>query len=656
MKWSNWKSRGLRRSNRWPHGRLYRPALEQLEDRQLLSFTPTSVLTYHNDLARTGQNLTETTLTPGNVTAGSFGKLFSYQVDGQVYAQPLYVPGVTLGNGSTHDVVYVATEHDGLYALDANGGGVLWQNSYIDPAHGIDTVKNTDVNCGQIAPELGITGTPVIDPDSGIMYFVVQFKVTTPPAVTYHQQLHAVDITTGADVLDPVEIQASVPGTGDGGSTVDFRPKAYKERAGLVLSNGIVYTSWASHCDITPSHGWVIGYDASSLNQTSVFNTSPNGQLNTIWQGNGSLAVDPNGNLYFETGNGSAGPDRGNYDEAFVNLSTANNQLGVADYFIPSNFADLDRADRDIGSGAPIVLPDQPGDHPHLLVGGGKDGRIFLMDRDNMGGLNNPPDGPDLVVQTVPNALSGGSWDTPAYFDAGDPNGPFIYYVGNGDFAKAFQLTNGLLTTSPTSQSATRFSGSFGATPIISANGTENGILWAIENRSGNLTLHAYDATDLTNELYNSNQMDGDRLGAGVKFNSPIVADGKVFVPTSNSIEIFGLLGGSPHSGHSSYHFTHGVRAAHSPALILTPAVVDPLRNASGQGRVQNPEIPAAPLLGNGPTGADLFRLVSINNSSVTGAAALTIQSPPVQDAARGVEDATVLDQTFALELPGNTL
>jgi hypothetical protein len=530
--------------------------IETFEDRIVLS---ADVLTYHNDLGRTGANLNETILTPYNVNSTSFGKLFSYNVDGQVYASPLYKSNVFIPGQGTFNVVYIATEHDSVYAFDADsntsgpsGNGLLWHDSFLGP--GIVTFSTADAyGCTQITPEIGITATPVIDPTTNTMYVVAQTKETVP-TTTYHQKLHALDIATGAEKFGgPVEITASVPGTGDGGSVVTFNPRDYKERAGLVLVNGVVYTSWASHCDINPSstdraHGWVIAYDAATLAQTSIFCTSPNGNLDTIWQGNGSLAVDADGNLYFETGNGSAGPSTGNYDEAFVKLSTSGG-LSVADYFIPANYAALDAADQDIGSGAPIALPDQPGAHAHLLVGAGKDGRIFVINRDNMGGLNNPPTGPNLIVQELPNGtVSGGSWDTPAYFDAGSDGNRWIYYAGNNDFLKAFRLSNGMLSTTPSSQSATRFPPQYGATPIVSANGTNDGIVWAIAE-GGTAVLHAYDALNLGHELYNSSQAGTrDQLTQGVKFFTPTVADGKVFVATTNSTDtlntltIFGLF------------------------------------------------------------------------------------------------------------------
>ena len=618
MNWNRWKLHPVRRSsshrdatNRW------RPRVESLESRELLSFRPTNVVTYHNDLLRTGADLTETILRPHNVQPGKFGRLYSYPVDGQIYATPLYMSGLTFPDGSVHNTVFVATEHDSVYAFDANGGGLLWQTPFIDPTNGITPFSQSDaLGCGQITPELGVTATPVIDPNTGIMYVVDQFKQVVGGNTTYHQQLHALDITTGYDVLSPVEITGSV--INDSGRTVNFDPHYYKERAALTLVNGVLYTAWASHCDITPSNGWVMGYDPSSLTQLSVFNTSPNGSLDTIWQGNGGLASDGTA-LYFETGNGTNILGHGDdYSEAFMKLDLSDGQT-VDDYFIPANFQALDSADRDIGSGAPIALPDQPGDHPHLLVGGGKDGRIFLMDRDNMGKLNNPPNGPDLVLQTVPNALSGGSWDTPAYFDAGDPNGPFIYYVGNGDRAKAFQLQNGLLTTSPTSQSPTAFSGSYGASPIVTANHTKHGIVWALENRGGNLVLHAYDATNLGNELYNSNNnvVPNDRMGAGVKFATPSAADGKVFVPTASSLEIFGLFRYPGASGVSDPGDDGTDAVPLNPGL--TPAVVAGLVNAPDVSRsvvLPTPVLAHVPDLG---INANLTTRVQADTGSVAG-------------------------------------
>jgi hypothetical protein len=543
--------RGRTRSPRRPQSRpTYRARLEPLEDRVVPSV---DVLTYHNDLSRDGANLGETVLTPSNVSSTNFGKLFSYSVDGQVYAEPLYKSNVVIPGQGTFNVVFVATEHDSVYAFDADSNttgpshnGLLWKDSFLGT--GITPFSQSDAyGCSQITPEIGITATPVIDGSTGTLYVVAQTKQVVGSTTTYHQKLHALDITTGAEKFGgPVEITASVPGTGDGGTTVTFHAQDYKERPGLVLVGGVVYTSWSSHCDINPSgraaHGWVIGYNASTLAQTSVFCTSPNGNLAPIWEGGGSLAVDGSGNLYFETGNGSSGPSSNNYSEAFVKLSTSGGTLSVADYFIPANYQSLDSSDEDIGSGAPIALPDQPGSHTHLLIGAGKDGRIFVTDRDNMGQLNNPPSGPDNIVQELPGStISGGSWDTPAYFDAGSDGNRWIYYAGSGDHLKAFSLSNGLLSTSPTSQSSASF-GYPGATPVVSANGTSNAIVWAVQQGS-TAVLRAYDALNLATELYDSNQAGTrDQFGSSVKFATPTVAGGKVFVGTTNSLTVFGLL------------------------------------------------------------------------------------------------------------------
>jgi hypothetical protein len=527
--------------------------LELLEDRRLLS---TNVLTYHNDLARDGANLAETTLSPSNVNASTFGLLFSYPVDGQVYAQPLYMANVTLADNSVHNIAFVATENDSVYAFDANdasagpnGNGILWHDSFIDPANGTTTVSRDDVNCGVISPQIGITDTPVIDPTTNIMYFVAATKQTASDGtVSFHQQLHAVDVRTGNEALGgPVEIQAGYLGHGDGGNTLTFDPLGQLERDGLVLAGGVVFTTWTSHCD-HPSHGWVIGYDAHSLQQVAVFNTSPNAGLSTIWSG--TPAVDASGNLFFVTGNGrfpqggDYNPSIGDYPETVLKLSTATGQLTVADYFTPFNENTLDIADQDFGSGQVMLLPDQPGAIPHLLVVAGKEGKIYLIDRDHMGQFD---PNQDNVMQEVPNAILGrGAYDTPTFFDLGTPDNRWIYYAGWGDSLRAFQLfDNGTLSTSSTSQSSNVFDASHGATPSLSANGTTNGIVWAINPSSQSAVLYAYDALDVSNELYDSSQAGArDQLDPGVKFSVPTIADGQVYVGTADTLSIFGLMGG----------------------------------------------------------------------------------------------------------------
>jgi hypothetical protein len=567
---------------------LYRPLLEELESRQLLS---TNVLTSHNDLARTGLNSTETILTPDNVNSTMFGKLYSYPVDGQLYAQPLYVGGVTLPDGSVHDIVYVATEHDSVYAFDANGGGLLWQASFIDPAHGINTFNyQTDAhNCNQITPEIGITATPIISTRLGVMYVVDQYKDTSSGSPVYHQQLHALDITSGADVFgSPVEI------TGTFGSKT-FNPQQYKDRPGLTMVNGVVYTSWSSHCDIGPAPGWMIGYDARTLQQVAVLNTAPTGDLDTLWQGGAAPAVDSNGFIYFETGNGTHGVNNGDYSESFVKVDGT---LTPQDYFAPSNWQNLDNADLDIGSGGPIVLPDQPGNFPHLLVGGGKDGRIFVLNRDDMGQENTNF---DRVVQELPNnTVKGGIWGTIAYFDAGDTR--WIYTAGLGDNLRAFQLTDGLLSTNSISQSSVTFPNK-GATPVVSANGTADSIVWAISNTNP-AVLYAFDALDLSHQLYNSNQVTGDRLDNSVKFAVPTVADGKVFVGTQGAITIFGLRSSGLPGFQGSAVALNGTSFAHSTG---TATLVPATAGSSNGTAATIPALPDPAIgLGSGGTGAQI--------------------------------------------------
>jgi hypothetical protein len=577
--------------------------LEPLEDRRLLS---TDVLTYHNDLTRDGDNLTETTLTPSNVNRNSFGLLFSYPVDGQVYAQPLYMANVTLPDHSVHNMVFVVTENDSAYAFDANnptagpnGNGILWQDSFIDPGNGITPISAADVNCGAINPQIGITDTPVIDPNTGILYFVAATEITAGDGtVSFHQQLHALDIRTGQEALGgPVEIQAAVPGDGDGGHTETFDPEAQLERDGLVLANGVVYTTWASHCDIVPAHGWVIGYDAQTLQQVAVFSTSPNAQLSTLWSG--APAVDSNGNLFFVTGNGEmlhsddSNLSLGDYPDAVLKLSPATGQLSVADFFMPFNEHELDVIDEDLGSGAAMLLPDQPGPIPHLLVVAGKEGTIYLINRDNMGQFD---PNQDNVVQELPSAIGGqGEYGSPAYFDTGTPDGHYIYFGGWGDSLRAFQLfDNGTLSTDSTSQSSNSFDAWHGATPSLSANGTADGIVWAIDANDGNAVLYAYDATNLAHELYDSNQAGTrDQLDGGLQFSVPTIADGQVFVGTADTLSIFGLL---PGGGGAAARKSRLVVPVNSgiDSLLMSLAAPEAPGAVAGQGKAVVPSLSAS--------------------------------------------------------------
>jgi hypothetical protein len=486
-------------------------------------------VTYRSDNARTGQNLHETILTPANVNPSQFGLLFTYPVDGQIHGQPLYVPGVAMGN-QIHNVVFVVTAHDSVYAFDADNplSAPLWQTSFINPTAGVTSVHISDYTCNELFPEVGIVSTPVIDPVRGILYAVA----FTKESGNYLYRLHAVNLATGADLNQQV-IQGAVPGTGDGsdGTNVSFDPFQHKQRAALLLSNGMIYVAFASNCDTPPYHGWLFGYDASTLQPRVLFNDTPNGSDGGIW--NGGPAADLSGNLFLITGNGtfdgSAGHDWG---DSFLRLAA---NLTVLDFFTPFNQSDLAANDLDLGSSSPLLLPDQSTGPAHLLVGGGKEGRIYLVNRDNMGQFQATDD--SRIVQEITGQLASGSegslFTGPAYF-----NGT-VYFGANQDSVKAFSLTNGLLSTSPVAQSPTQY-GYPGGELAISANASANGILWALENGTP-AVLHAYDASNIANELYNSNMNPGDRVGAGVTFAVPTVGNGKVFVGTQDRLFVFGL-------------------------------------------------------------------------------------------------------------------
>jgi len=485
-----------------------------------------SVPTYHNDLARTGQNLNETVLTPASVSSGQFGRLFSYTVDGQVYAQPLYLPGVVIPGKGIHNVVYVATEHDSVYAFDADNylSAPLWHVSFINPAQGVTTAAASDVGCASIVPEIGITGTPVIDQARGTLYVVAMTEEASNDG--YVHRLHALDVTTGAEKPgSPVEIQASVPGQGDGNTMVQFRPWLYKQRAGLLLLNGVVYTAWSSQCDTGNYHGWIIGYDASTLQQAAVYTDTPNWDAGAFWQGGAAPAVDANGNIYVVSANGTFDANAGGSDlgESIIKLSTSKGLL-AADYFTPYDADALSEKDMDLGSSGALLLPDGAGSstHPHLLVSGSKSGSIYLLDRDNLGHFQ--PEGNGQIVQSLDGAV-GPIFGIPAYFNN------TVYFSGAHDQVKAFSLQNGLLSVLPTSTSSATFA-VFGSVPSISANGTQNGILWTIDPAA---QLHAYDATDLSHQLYQGS------VDSFVKFSTPTIANGKVYVGTLNSLDIFGL-------------------------------------------------------------------------------------------------------------------
>jgi hypothetical protein len=501
----------------------------------------TDVTTYHNDIARTGQNTTETILTQANVNSGTFGLLRNLAVDGGVDAEPLYLSKLSI-SGVAHNVVFVMTEHDSAYAFDADTGAQFWKASLL----GSGETTSDDRGCGQVSPEIGITSTPVIDRSAGAHGILYAVAMSKNGSGTYFQRLHALDITTGAELLGgPITVKATYPGTGanSSGGQVVFDPAQYKERAALLLLNGVVYTSWASHCDINPYTAWIMGYNQTTLAQTSILNLTPNGFEGSIWQSGGGLAADASGNVYALIANGTFDttldangfPNKQDYGNAFVKVSTIGGTLKLADYFNMSNTTSESGSDTDLGSGGAMVLPDGnygTGSALHLAVGAGKDGNLYVVDRNNMGKWNASANN---VYQELDNAAPNGVWGVPAYFNNA------VYYCDVNATLKAFSLTNGMLSSMP-AQTGASFTYP-GILPSVSANGISNGIVWGIEN-TGNAVLHAFKAEDLTQELYNSNQAANgrDHFGSGNKFITPMIADGKVFAATTNSVAVFGLL------------------------------------------------------------------------------------------------------------------
>jgi len=475
----------------------------------------TDVLMYHNDLARTGQMLAETTLTPANVKSATFGKVAFLPADGKVDGQPLFVTSQTIG-GAVHNVVYVVTEHASVYAFDADSNAKLWHRSL--PGAGETT--SDDRNCGQITPEIGITATPVIDRSrgtSGVMYAVAMSKDASG---SIHQRLHALDLATGAETLGgPVEIAATYPGNGANsinGVTV-FDPKQYAERQALTLVNGNVYLGWTSHCDQGIYGGWVMAYSADTLVQTSALNLTPNGSEGSVWMSGAGMASDGT-SLYLLDANGTFDttlnaqgfPSGGDFGNAFLKLAPSP-KLSVADYFSSFDTISLSANDADLGSGGALVLPDlvdANGITRHLALGAGKDSKIYVVNRDDMGKFNTTG---NMIWQEIDGQLIGGVFGMAAYY------GNVVYYGAVGDNLKAFPIASARLATTPASQSPDKFPYP-GATPSVSANGTQNAIVWAAENGPV-AELHAFDANNLGQELYNSNQSGSrDTFGAGNKF------------------------------------------------------------------------------------------------------------------------------------------
>ena len=500
---------------------------------------PTDVLMHHNDLARTGQMLAETTLTLANVNSATFGKLRFLPADGKVDAQPLFVTNLMIGTAA-HNVVYVVTEHDGVYAYDADSGNALWQISLAAAGE----TPSPDPGCTDITPEIGITSTPVIDRSRGPNGALYAVAMTTDANGNVHHRLHAIDLATGAELFGgPTEIAATYPGNGAEGANgvLTFAPGLHTERAALTLVNGTIYMGWTAHCMSGNYIGWLMAYSAATLQQTGALPVTPNGSKGSVWMAGSGMASDGT-SIYVIDGNGTFGttlnaqgfPVDGDLGDAFIKLS-ATPTLVATDYFAMNDVVAQAAADVDFGSGGAMLLPDQTasdGTVKHLAVGAGKDTRIYVVDRDNMGKFNPTANN---IWQELIGVLAGGIWGSPAYFNH------VVYYGGQVDTLKALPVANALLATTPSSQTPTTFPYP-GATPAISANGTSNGIVWAAENGTVG-ALHAYDAANLAHELYNSNQAGArDQFGAGNKFITPMIADGKVYVGATNGVAVYGLL------------------------------------------------------------------------------------------------------------------
>jgi hypothetical protein len=525
--------------------------------------TPVTVPTWRYDLTHAGQNTQETALTPANVTPTTFGKLFSHVVDGSVYAQPLYVPGLTMPDGLVHNVLFVATEHDSVYAFDADSNtganaNPLWHISLLDAAHGAPagatTVPGSDANQGDIGPEIGITGTPTIDPATNTLYVVGKTKEN----LAYFQRLHALNIFTGAERHNPVFITATVAGTGTGssGGKLTFDQLWENQRSGLNFYSGHVYVTFGAHGDHGPWHGWVLAYDGTTLAQTAALCLSPNGFGDSIWSSGAAMPIDTTvsgGRMYLVTGNGTYATyppfnASSEFGDSVVTLDLSNGGLKAIDAFTPFNQAKLSSADLDQGSGGVLMLPDQQGANPHLLLQAGKEGRILVLNREQLGGFAAGATSNTNALQDIPNQLQG-LWSTPAYWNGN------VYIWGSGDYggfdnAKLFKINSGILDTTPSSISKMT-SGHPGSTFSVSSNGTQDGIAWAVRSDAftthGNEIVYAFDANDLSTVLWESDaNSTRDNPGAANKFVIPVVTNGKVYVAAVKTINVYGLFNGAP--------------------------------------------------------------------------------------------------------------
>ena len=511
-------------------------------------FISGQITTSQYDNARTGANLKETALTLKNVNTNGFGKLFTLNVDGDVYAQPLFLPHLSIAGKGEHDVLFVATEHDSVYAFDAAAKPAtpLWKVSFTNSSRRISPVAAESVNCPFISPDIGITSTPVIDPQSGTLYVLARTAEIDAAGIRRSwQRLHALNVLTGEERFGgPVVIRASMksPSSGAFGlfqGSVEFGALRENPRAALTLANGAVYLTWASSCDVGPYHGWIMAYDARTLRQTGVLNTSPDAEESGIWQSDTGPAVDSSGNLLVSTGNGKFDANSGgrDYGDSLLKIATGRSGLNVSDYFTPSEQAELNATDGDLGSGGPLIIPEQPGSRAHLVVVGGKGAVIYVVNGDRMGKFapgNNPH-----AVQTI--KVGGGIMGAPAYWNG------HLYYFPSDDVLKDFAVQGGRLSPEPVVRGKYKIVDP-GATPSISANGAQNGIVWVLETKGWRsadrpAVLTAYDARNVAHEIYDSEQNRGrDRAGTARRFVLPVVAKGRVYVATSGEVDVYGLL------------------------------------------------------------------------------------------------------------------
>ena len=496
-----------------------------------------NVLTQHNDNARSGLNPNETRLTPANVTVSSFGKLFTQSVDGIIAGQPLYASQLLMNDGKTHNVVYVATQNNSVYAFDADSAlgdnaSPIWSVSLND---GGTPDPIADWGCtGTHYTEIGIMGTPVIDPDVTTLYVVAKTVTGTGSSAVRKFSLHALDVTSGSERLGrPVVITGTVPSKNGSGT---FNPILQMQRPALLLQNGLVYIAFGGNgCDEYAYNGWLFAYDSQTLKQESAFLVTPGGVRASIWQGGSGPAADEDGYIYVVTANGTFdGPTESNdFGDSMLKMGWNENVLSVLDYFTPYNQLQLSQQDLDLGSSGPLILPDQPGPFPHELVAGGKQGTLYLVNRDDLGKYSSDDDD---VIQSIPEAVVGELMGVPTYWNDS------VYVAGELDHIKQFALVNGLLTPQPVSQTTMTFVGAGPASTSITANGKSNGILWAI--RHTDPALFAFDPTNLAHEFYDSTQalQSRDHLLPVIRFATPTISNGKVYIGGTTALQVYGLL------------------------------------------------------------------------------------------------------------------